>query len=107
MKDPDDSQIHKSTVQVIRAWPAVLDRHVLLDMFCSIINSAKEYIYFEHQWPFHSFVLTQCMCDALKKNQNLYVIMVAPIKTDLPKGIVGSFLDMSQDHSKMKICNTF
>eukprot|EP01080_Neovahlkampfia_damariscottae_P002887 gene2887-4730_t len=98
MKDPEDSQIHKSTVQVIRAWPAVLDRHVLLDMFCSIINSAKEYLYFEHQWPFHNFVLTQCMCDALKRNPDLYVIMVAPIKTDLPKGFVGSMLDMSQDH---------
>jgi phosphatidylserine/phosphatidylglycerophosphate/cardiolipin synthase-like enzyme len=101
MKDPEDAQIHKSTLQTIRAWPAVLERNVLLDMFCSIINSAKEYIYFEHQWPFHNFVLTQCMCEALNRNPDLHVIIVAPIKTDLPKGFVGSYLDMSQDQSKI------
>lgn len=99
MIDPKDAKIHKDcNIRVIRAWPRVLEKHQLLENFCTIINNASNYLYFEHQYPFQNFILTQCMCDALKKNKKLHLIMIIPIKTDLPTGIVGSYLDMSQDH---------
>jgi hypothetical protein len=54
------------------------------------------------------------MCKALQKNDKLKVItefteenyfsfkvlIVTPVKTDLPAGLVGELVDWSQDHSK-------
>jgi phosphatidylserine/phosphatidylglycerophosphate/cardiolipin synthase-like enzyme len=105
MKDPMDAKIHKCTLKMLRAWPGVFDSHVLLDNFCALIRNAKDYIYIEHQYPFHNFALTHCLCEALQRNKNLRVIIVTPVKTDLPTGIVGKLLDMSQDDSMKWLFN--
>jgi hypothetical protein len=68
-------------------------------MYCQTIVSAKKYLYFEHQYPFQNYPLTYLMCQTLKKNQNLRVLIVTPVKTDLPSGLVGELVDWSQDHS--------
>lgn len=64
-----------------------------------MIRSAKRFLYFEHQYPFQNFALTYLMCDMLKENPDLRVIVVTPVKTDLPTGLVGELFDWSQDHS--------
>lgn len=102
-EDPISTDIHpfftqSAPVRIFRQWPTVLQTHVLEDHFCNLINRAKKYIYVEHQYPFHSFALSHCMCEALKRNPDLKVIVVAPIKNDLPNGIIGSLLDISSDH---------
>ena len=35
--------------------------------------TAKEYIYFEHQYPFQNGALTYYMCEALRRNPKLLV----------------------------------
>lgn len=64
-----------------------------------MIMQAKKYMYIEHQYPFQNFTLTYYMCEALKANPQLKVVIVTPIKTDLPSGLVGEIFDWSQDHS--------
>ena len=63
-----------------------------------MLMSAKESIYIEHQYPFQNAALTYYMCEALRTNPKLFLIVITPIKTDLPGGIVGDFIDWSQDH---------
>jgi len=60
--------------------------------------NAKSFLYLEHQYPFHNYPLTHFMCQSLKKNPNLRVLIVTPVKTDLPTGLVGELVDWSQDH---------
>jgi len=101
--DPIHTDVHpcfikEAPVRVFRQWPTVLQTHVLLDHYCSLIRRAKKYIYIEHQYPFQSFALTHCMCAAMRRNPNLKVIVIAPVKNDLPNGIIGSLLDISNDH---------
>lgn len=69
--------------------------------YCEIIMSAKKYLYFEHQYPFQNYHLTRLLCQALERNPELKVIILSPIKSDLPSGLVGEFVDWSQDHSKI------
>mmetsp|Transcript_14128 Transcript_14128/g.21372 ORF Transcript_14128/g.21372 Transcript_14128/m.21372 type:complete len:966 (+) Transcript_14128:289-3186(+) len=95
--DPENSSIHNCSIRVLRQWPVVLRSHTLLHNFCELIRSAKSHIYVEHQYPFHNITLTQVMIDALNYNKNLRLLIVCPIKTDLPSGMVGSMLDISQD----------
>lgn len=38
------------------------------------------------------------MCEALRSNPLLQVVIVTAIKTDLPTGLVGDLVDWSQDH---------
>jgi hypothetical protein len=38
------------------------------------------------------------MCEALRANPDLLVVIVTAIKTDLPTGLVGDLVDWSQDH---------
>jgi hypothetical protein len=47
------------------------------------------------------------MCEMLKSNPELRVIIVTPVKTDLPTGLVGEIFDWSQDHSTILLCSTF
>lgn len=35
-----------------------------------------------------------------KENKDLHVLIVLPVKTDLPTGLVGELVDWSQDHSE-------
>eukprot|EP00002_Diphylleia_rotans_P011635 TRINITY_DN2293_c0_g1_i12.p1 TRINITY_DN2293_c0_g1~~TRINITY_DN2293_c0_g1_i12.p1 ORF type:complete len:668 (+),score=109.92 TRINITY_DN2293_c0_g1_i12:987-2990(+) len=81
-----------------RCWPGVIDGHLLLDAHVRMIQKAKKFIYIEHQYPFQNFTLAQAMCESLVANPNLKVIIIAPLKTDLPSGIVGDLFDQSQDH---------
>jgi len=63
-----------------------------------MIMTARNYLYIEHQYPFHNYPLTYFMCQALKKNPTLRVLIVTPVKTDLLTGLVGEIIDWSQDH---------
>merc|ERR1712130_902046 len=90
MTDPEHATIHKKiTLRVLRSWPGVLATHTLLDNFCNLIRNAQEYLYVELQYPFHNVSLTQCLCEALQRNVNLKVIMIVPVRTDLPTGFIG------------------
>ncbi|KAL0487482.1 phospholipase D [Acrasis kona] len=100
MNDPplESNMLHeKITMRVLRSWPGVFSTHTLLDNFIKLISNAQDCLYIEHQYPFHDVSLTQCLCDRLQSNQNLRVIVMMPVKSDLPGGIVGSLLDISQD----------
>ncbi len=55
-------------------------------------------MFIEHQYPFHNWGLAQEMCEALRTNPLLHVVIVTAIKTDLPTGLVGDLVDWSQDH---------
>jgi phosphatidylserine/phosphatidylglycerophosphate/cardiolipin synthase-like enzyme len=111
MHDPPHASIHKMTnLRVLRSWPGVFSTHTLLDNFITLISNAHDFLYIEHQYPFHDVSLTQCLCERLRMNENLKVIIIMPVKSDLPSGVVGSLLDMSQDQSKKflkcaKICS--
>jgi phosphatidylserine/phosphatidylglycerophosphate/cardiolipin synthase-like enzyme len=111
MNDPPHASIHKAiTLRVLRSWPGVFSTHTLLDNFITLISNAHEFLYIEHQYPFHDVSLTQALCERLRVNTNLKVIIIMPVKSDLPSGIVGSWLDMSQDQSKisfMKLIDSF
>lgn len=85
-------------VRLERTWKSVFDLNYLFEDYCRMLKSAKKFLYIEHQYPFQNFSLTYYMCEALKSNPELKVIIVTPIKTDLPTGIVGEFFNWSQDH---------
>ena len=63
-----------------------------------MIRKAKKFLFVEHQYPFQNFALTYEMCEALRRNDKLKVIIITPVKTDLPTGLVGDLVDWSQDH---------
>jgi hypothetical protein len=71
----------------------------LFDDFCQLLLSARKFLYLEHQYPFQSGVLTYYMCESLKRNADLRLVILTPVKTDLPTGLLGDFFDWSQDHS--------
>lgn len=99
MVDANGNRIHRKVkLTTLRAWPGVLDEHTLLDNVCTLIRNAQDYVYVEHQYPFQNYSLAQCMLQALNTNQNLKLIVITCIKTDLPTGFVGSMLDISQTH---------
>lgn len=81
-----------------RTWKSVFDVHYLFEDYCKMIKSAERFLYVEHQYPFQNFALTQLMCDQLRQKPDLQLIVVTPIKTDLPTGVVGELFDWSQDH---------
>jgi len=81
-----------------RTWKGVFDTNYMFDCFKKFIQGAKRSLYVEHQYPFQNFALTYYLCEALKSNPNLKVIIVSPIKSDLPTGLVGDLFDWSQDH---------
>eukprot|EP01117_Protostelium_nocturnum_P019954 TRINITY_DN8780_c0_g1_i1.p1 TRINITY_DN8780_c0_g1~~TRINITY_DN8780_c0_g1_i1.p1 ORF type:complete len:862 (-),score=242.51 TRINITY_DN8780_c0_g1_i1:109-2694(-) len=87
-----------SSIRVLRVWKGVFDTQYLFREFTEMITNAKEFIYLEHQYPFHNFPLTHFMCQALQNNPNLLVVIVAPVKTDLLSGFVGNLVDWSEDH---------
>jgi len=70
----------------------------MFDCFKKFIQGAKKSLYIEHQYPFQNFALTYFLCEALKSNPNLKVIIIAPVKSDLPTGLVGELFDWSQEH---------
>jgi len=88
-----------TSVALIRSWPGLFDStNLILDSFNVMIQNAQDYIYMEHQYPFQNAALTQVMIDALKSKPKLKLIVITPVKTDLPTGFVGDLIDMSQDH---------
>lgn len=100
MQDHEEAKLYSCTLNVLRAWPGVFDTtNKLIDNFFTLIRNAKEFIYLEHQYPFQNAALTQCMIETLQKNPKLKLIVITPVKTDLPSGVVGDLIDMSQDHS--------
>ncbi|EGC32863.1 hypothetical protein DICPUDRAFT_155142 [Dictyostelium purpureum] len=86
------------SVRLFRTWKGVLDNNMMFDEYGKMILNAKEFLYIEHQYPFQNFTLTYYMCEALKANPNLHLLIVTPVKTDLPSGLVGELFDWSQDH---------
>ncbi|GAM27224.1 hypothetical protein SAMD00019534_103990 [Acytostelium subglobosum LB1] len=86
------------SVRLFRTWKGVLDNNMLFDDFGKMITNAKEFLYIEHQYPFQNFTLTYYMCEALKTNPKLQILIVTPVRTDLPSGLVGELFDWSQDH---------
>ncbi len=65
-----------------------------------MVAGARRFLYLEHQYPFQNFALTYYMCQALRTNPQLLLLIVTPVQTDLPRGIVGEWIDWSQDQSK-------
>ncbi|EGG14021.1 phospholipase D [Cavenderia fasciculata] len=95
----DPAPIYRDcSVRLFRNWKGVLDSNLLFDDFGKMILNAKEFLYIEHQYPFQNFTLTYYMCEALKAKPNLHILIVTPVKTDLPSGLVGELFDWSQDH---------
>lgn len=84
-------------IRLVRNWKGSFDLR-LFDDFCEIVLSAKRFLYLEQQYPFQNGVITYYMCEALRRNPDLRLMIVTPIKTDLPTGLVGEFFDWSQDH---------
>merc|ERR1711963_496384 len=70
----------------------------LLNDICSLLLSAKSFIFIEHQYPFQNGAITYYMCEALRRNPELKLLIVTAVKTDLPTGILGDLFDWSQDH---------
>lgn len=106
MVDHPDAKIYtNTTLNVLRCWPGVFETtNKLIDNFFTLIRNAQEFIYVEHQYPFQNAALTQCIIETLQKNPKLKLIVITPVKTDLPSGVVGDLIDMSQDHSMMCDC---
>lgn len=75
-----------------------MDVQMLFDAHRRMIREAKTHLFLEHQYPFHNWGLTYDMCEALRTNPVLKVIIVTAVKTDLPGGIVGDIVNWSQDH---------
>ncbi|KAN0041209.1 hypothetical protein ACTFIV_003745 [Dictyostelium citrinum] len=95
--DPAKVYNHCS-VRLFRTWKGVIDNNMMFDEYGKMILNAKEFLYVEHQYPFQNFTLTYYMCEALKANPKLHLLVVTPVKTDLPSGLVGELFDWSQDH---------
>jgi len=85
-------------IKVLRVWKGVFDTHYMLHEYMEMIKNAKSFLYIEHQYPFHNYPLTHVMCQALKRNPQLRVLIVTPVKTDLLTGLAGELVDWSQDH---------
>ena len=77
-----------------------LPNRKLFRRFCQYIVSARKILYLEHQYPFQNGAIANAMCESLRQNPELRLIVVTPIKTDLPTGLLGEFFNWSQDHSK-------
>eukprot|EP00762_Andalucia_godoyi_P006389 ANDGO_05930.mRNA.1 Phospholipase D beta 1 len=94
-----------TSVEISRGWPPVIDSRSLVDAFSRIIGSAKKSLYVEHQYPFHNEALTHQLCSQLAMNPDLHVTVVMPVVSDLPTGLLGSWIDMSQDdvHSNLRL----
>jgi phospholipase D1/2 len=88
----------ESVVQLSRCWRGVLDVQKMFEMHRQAIRRATKFLFIEHQYPFHNWGLAQEMCEALRSNPLLKVVIVTAIKTDLPTGLVGDLVDWSQDH---------
>lgn len=57
--------------------------------------------------PYAHDLCTRIGCiQALRNNPSLLVIIVAPVKTDLPRGIVGEWIDWSQDQSMQPLARS-
>lgn len=96
---PDPSQLFPDVeLKVARTWANVFDGQFMLRDFTSTIASAKHYVYVEHQYCFQNYSLTRELIAALEANPKLRVIIVCPVTTDLPNGIVGELVDAAQDH---------
>lgn len=95
---PAAERVCDSTVQLVRCWRGVLDGDMMFDAHRQMIRRAKRFLFIEHQYPFHNWGLSHEMCEALRANPALMVVIVTAVKTDLPTGIVGDLVDWSQDH---------
>eukprot|EP01126_Amoeba_proteus_P049171 TRINITY_DN5731_c3_g1_i1.p1 TRINITY_DN5731_c3_g1~~TRINITY_DN5731_c3_g1_i1.p1 ORF type:complete len:278 (+),score=62.12 TRINITY_DN5731_c3_g1_i1:532-1365(+) len=89
---------HDVEVSLERTWRGVFDVNLLFEDYKMLIQQTKEFLYIEHQYPFQNYALTYCLCEVLKLNLRLKVIIVTSVKTDLPTGLVGDLFDWSQDH---------
>ena len=87
-----------SQVQLVRCWRGVLDVQMMFDAHRQMIRRAKKFLFIEHQYPFHNWGLSYEMCEALRTNPGLKIVIVTAVKTDLPTGLVGDLVDWSQDH---------
>mmetsp|Transcript_9273 Transcript_9273/g.28660 ORF Transcript_9273/g.28660 Transcript_9273/m.28660 type:complete len:930 (+) Transcript_9273:154-2943(+) len=85
------------TVRLNRAWKGIIDGHFLFNEYCRILYEAKESLYIEHQYPFQNAAISFHMCEALRRNPKLKVIIVTPVRTDLPSGVVGHVFSWSRD----------
>ncbi len=87
------------TVELVRCWRGVLaDVQRLFEAHRHMLRRARRSLYIEHQYPFHNWALTYELCQALRANPQLRVLIVTAVKTDLPSGIVGEMVNWSQDH---------
>ncbi len=97
-QEPWQGGAAESVVQLSRCWRGVLDVQQMFETHRQVIRRAKRFLFIEHQYPFHNWGLSHEMCEALRANPRLKVVIVTAIKTDLPTGIVGDIVDWSQDH---------
>lgn len=83
-------------VELVRCWRGVMDVQHLFDVHRQTLRRARHHLYIEHQYPFHNWALTNDLCDALRSNPSLRVLIVTAVKTDLPSGLVGDMVNWSQ-----------
>ncbi|XP_049850459.1 uncharacterized protein LOC126322621 [Schistocerca gregaria] len=98
-KQTEWPSVHANCVAKLgRVWTNVLDGNHLFEDYCRMIKSSRRFLYVEHQYPFQNVYLTQLMCEQLKTNSDLQLIILTAAKTDLPRGLIGDLFDWSQDH---------
>jgi phosphatidylserine/phosphatidylglycerophosphate/cardiolipin synthase-like enzyme len=77
-------------VELVRCWRGVMDVQRLFEAHRQMLRRAKRTLYIEHQYPFHNWALTYELCEALRANPGLRVLIVTAVKVE-PWGEGGIF----------------
>lgn len=78
-------------IVALRTWEGADKDGGILAWYTNTIRKAKNSIYIENQFPFQNEFVTRILCKRLQEQKNLKVIIVGPMKPNLP-GLIGSIL---------------
>ena len=90
----DNNEGNGVEIQAFRTWKALernKDRDYISGIYSwytLIFKRAKNSIYIEDQFPFQNNSITQVLGEQLKQEQNLKVIIVGPMKPNLPQSLL-------------------
>lgn len=90
-KFPNQSNNDNTRIVALRTWEGMDRSGGILAWYANSIKRAKLSIYIENQFPFQNEFITKILCKRLKEQKRLKVIIVGPLKPNLP-GLVGSIL---------------
>ncbi len=88
---PSSSTVGSTRIVALRTWKGMYRGGSILAWYANRIRKAKRSIYVEDQFPFQNEFITRILCQRLREQKNLRVIIVGPMEPNLP-GIVGSML---------------